>query len=65
MKSRFEAWFIAQHGKRERMDKTDDELSALVMQGKQAEEELRRRKEWDARQESALYAYNAFDREGK
>ena len=65
MTSEFLAWFIAQHGARERgvmADKSDDELNCMIHDGKLAAMVLQSREEWDARQQSALYAWQARDK---
>jgi len=55
--SAFEDWFVAQHGNRNHDGRDDKELSLAVVAGERAARELRRRTEWDARRESALYAW--------
>lgn len=65
MKSEFLDWFIAQHGKRESglmMDRSDDQLRGLIQAGKIAAAQLEARDIWDARQASALYAWQARDK---
>lgn len=61
MQKQFRKWFIAQHGQRETdlVDFTDSELADRVAAGELARAELDRRKLWDAREESALYAWQA------
>ncbi len=59
MESDFLDWFIAQHGRREQSPGTDQMLRVLVQRGEEARAELARREEWDARQASALYAWQA------
>jgi len=62
--SAFEDWFVAQHGPRDSDARNDADLSLAVVAGERAARELRRRTEWDARRESALYAWqvNTHDR---
>lgn len=56
--SKFREWFEAQHGKRPGLAKVDDaELAEQVKAGHSADRLLARRLEWDARFESALYAW--------
>ena len=58
--SDFEAWFIAQHGPRERgMSHTDERLQDLIDAGKTAERVLDRRRMWDEKFQAALYAWQA------
>ena len=59
--SAFETWFIEQHGHRSNsaISPTDDQLRDMVHSGEQAARELKRRNDWDARKESALYAWQA------
>ena len=58
--SEFTEWFEAQHGKRPGSPKiTDAKLREQEYDGLRAEAMLRRREEWDARFESALYAWQA------
>lgn len=60
---KFREWFEAQHGKRPGAAKIDDaELAERVNWGRAAERLLARRLEWDARFESALYAWQAKPR---
>jgi len=67
--SPFLSWFIEQHGEREGYlgsgfrDVPDEELQQRIAAGKFAEAELRHRREWDMRQQSALYAWTARGRE--
>ena len=62
--SAFRELFEAQHGKRPGLAKVDDaELAEAVKNGRCAERLLERRLTWDARFESALYAWQARDRE--
>ena len=60
----FSDWFEQQHGKREknRPDISDEELEDEVNRGQAAAAELHRRNAWDARRESALYAWQAKGR---
>lgn len=67
-RSQFMEWFVAQHGPRERdgsssaasvLNATDGELKTAISQGESAAAELRRREMWDARKESAIYAWQA------
>ena len=62
--SKFAKWFEAQHGKREKdgpigsvVNMTDGELQDIAGLGVAAAAELHRREQWDARRESALYAW--------
>jgi hypothetical protein len=60
--SKFETWFIAQHGMRkapELRTLSDEDLITSIQCAKTAKQELQRRKQWDARWESALYAWQA------
>jgi hypothetical protein len=65
--SEFLAWFEAQHGKRmpdrvpegSMMRMSDDELKDAIFAGKSAADILAAREKWDARKESALYAWQA------
>jgi len=64
-RSPFRDWFTEQHGNRS-YDKRDDELlKHAVKAGEWAREELARRAEWDARYQSALYAWNVKDSDKK
>ena len=65
--SAFETWFIEQHGRRTNsaVSRTDAQLRELIHAGEEAARELRRRNEWDARHESALYAWQAQSPVGK
>lgn len=60
--SEFEKWFIAQHGKRP-SDKSREELYNEYVKARaaavRAEKNLDECDKWDARKESALYAWNA------
>ena len=63
--SEFLAWFVRQHGQRASglmMDRSDDQLRGMIQAGKIAAAQLEARKEWDARQASALYAWQARDK---
>ena len=59
----FGKWFKAQHGPRKKQTSMramdDEELMQRWRDGMAAEEELRARREWDVRFESALYAWQA------
>ena len=58
--SRFADWFEAQHGPREShryVDVADDVLNDQVAVGRGAKNEMVARRRWDARYESALYAW--------
>lgn len=57
--SDFEAWFIAQHGRRDLENVTDKQLQDLVSDGKAAERALGRRQIWDEKYQAALYAWQA------
>lgn len=60
MTSAFLTWFEEQHGKREKSTaQTDEMLREQAMAGERAQTELLRRTEWDARYQSALYAWQA------
>lgn len=62
MKSEFMDWFVAQHGPRESglmTGRSDAQLASIVDAAKLAADDLARRKEWDARLQSALYAWQA------
>lgn len=59
--SAFNSWFVAQHGKRPHNGTSDKTLEETVAAGKRAEAMLAKRKEWDARFESALYAWQIKD----
>ena len=63
--SAFETWFVAQHGERPGGTETDESLHAKQIAGEAAGEVIKRRYEWDARFESALYAWQARERELK
>ncbi len=60
---KFGDWFVAQHGARSphAAADTDDVLRQKIHMGEMAARELKRRQEWDARHESALYAWTARD----
>jgi hypothetical protein len=65
-RSEFAIWFERQHGRRDRQGghtdkRTDEELSRLIIAGGGARDELNRRKLWDARRESALYAWRSLE----
>lgn len=64
MRPKSEEWFEEQRGPRLRRwpevpvaAYSDDELRAAIHQGAAADVELQRRARWDARRESALYAW--------
>lgn len=59
MKSAFLKFFVAQHGPRARDARSDEELRDAIAAGEWARQEMRARTEWDARHQSALYAWNA------
>ena len=61
MNSEFEVWFVEQHGKRNYgwNEETDQELRIMAAQGEWSKRELESRRVYDARRESALYAWNA------
>ena len=61
MKSTFDQWFRYQHGARPGGTDTDELLARRVRDGQIAEGVLARRAEWDARFESALYAWQCPD----
>lgn len=65
--SDFHSWFVAQHGPRVYLSSsdTDEHLRQRIHAGLTAGRELKRRVEWDARYESALYAWSAMSRETK
>ena len=61
--SAFQEWFEAQHGKRPGKNEPDDvSLRLLVINGKRAEQILHERQLYDARKNSALYAWQARER---
>jgi len=61
-KSAFGQWFVAQHGKRPARGGTDCTLSLTVIAALSAERELQARHLYDARKQSALYAWTAKDK---
>ena len=62
----FAKWFEAQHGKRPGLSSfPDDRLLQMYRDGKYAERVLTKRKEYDARRESALYAWQAREKAGE
>lgn len=63
--SKFDAWFEAQHGKRPGWTESDESLQTAVRRGERARDTLDRQREWDARRESALYAWQARERAGE
>jgi hypothetical protein len=64
-KSAFATWFRLQHGTRATWLPTvsDRELRRRIVAGQRAQDELRIRLEWDRRETSALYAWQASERE--
>jgi hypothetical protein len=64
-RSPFRDWFIEQHGNRSHDERDDELLQHAVKAGEWAREELARRTEWDARYQSALYAWNVKDSDKK
>lgn len=66
----FALWFEAQHGKRmpdrvppgSMLRMSDNELRDAIHAGKAATEILAGREKWDARRESALYAWQVVDK---
>ncbi len=54
--SAFYDWFVAQHGNRPAGD-PDDIIKLRIEKGREAELLLQARKDWDARWQSALYAW--------
>lgn len=66
VKSSFMEWFVAQHGKRTDSgmdDYSDHLLQSFISRGQLAESVLTQRQLWDARQQSALYAWQAREKE--
>ena len=61
-KSPFEKWFVAQHGKRSAVSASDEHLREIVFKGETAKIELTNRRIYDARKQSALYAWTAKDK---
>ena len=62
-KSAFEKWFTEQHGKRPNAgNMSDEELRRHMLLGEGAGVELYKRRIWDAKQTSALYAWQARER---
>lgn len=59
--SKFERWFAAQHGPRRKSPETDAELQDKIAAGRLAAIELERRRLWDEKRESALYAWQIRD----
>ncbi len=60
--SAFRAWFEAQHGKRPNTgNMTDDKLRKMMLLGEGAGREMYSRKIYDAKWQSALYAWTAKD----
>lgn len=64
-KSDFDKWFVEQHGTRHAAgdydSRTDFDLQDAIKDGRAAEAALRGRQLWDARKQSALYAWVARD----
>lgn len=60
-KSAFETWFIAQHGKRPIQHGSDKRFEDMVEQGEAAMRHLQATYRYDARMQSALYAWNIKD----
>jgi len=60
--SAFEKWFVAQHGHRPSKGGTDYTLSLCILAALSAERELQSRRLYDARKQSALYAWTAKDK---
>ena len=61
MSSKFGEWFRAQHGARPGGIVTDEALLERVRAGQLAEGILASREKWDARFQSALYAWQVDD----
>lgn len=63
--SAFLAWFEEQHGTRHQAgeydSRTDAQLEKAMMQGEVARRIWMQRQQWDARRQSALYAWCARD----
>jgi hypothetical protein len=59
VESEFAEWFVAQHGQRDNIAVTDNDLSAAVRDGERAGSELARRRVWDKQFGSALSAWQA------
>ncbi len=62
--SAFTDWFVAQHGKRNCVllspsNPSDAHLRSIIREGEIAKAALDHRERWDAKEESALYAWNA------
>lgn len=62
--SEFEKWFVAQHGERPQGPGAE-ELHIRVSVGNRAKQILEAQERWDARRESALYAWTARGTQGK
>lgn len=61
--SEFQDWFEAQHGTRQQDDEPSDiELSNMWFSGQAAAETLKKRRLWDEKRTSALYAWQAARR---
>lgn len=63
--SEFLKWFEAQHGKKPGGSIYDMDLRNQVTAGRHAEQLLREREIWEARKQSALYAWSARQPAGK
>ena len=63
--SDFEAWFIAQHGKRPGLNLTDEQMLEAMQIGDVMREKYLRRLDWYNRHTSALYAWQARDKPRK
>ena len=61
--SAFALWFEAQHGKRPGKDVSESDLLRARNEGLRADMLLRARSEYDARRQSALYAWQINDAE--
>lgn len=64
MNSKFNAWFVAQHGPRLQSglcDLTDHQLRERIKAGREADRVLALRELWDDKQQSALYTWTAKD----
>ena len=61
--SAFLDWFTSQHGGRTKRgdSRADERLLEEITRGRRAEYELEARRLWDARRQSALYAWTARD----
>ena len=61
-KSAFLSWFEAQHGPRTTRTDSDDTLELIMVAGNMAQCEIAKRRTYDARLQSALYAWTAKDK---